>query len=273
MICGTGGLAQYLERYLKKEVKIVAYVNSFKEEKEINGKPVVAEADIVKYTYDYIVIAFSNFILGKDRLRNLGVLEEKMVAYHFNGTFYYSNNPMQSMFDDTYREQTNGNMIPEIFDLPEKRYYLCSMIKADMKMPIEYDFVREKTLELLIDEIKRKNITGSCAELGVYRGEFARKINGSLSDRTLYLYDTYEGFNDSEVKNDNSINWGTKLEHFKDTSIESVLNHMPAREKCVIRKGFFPETFTEQSERFAFVSIDVDLYDPIKNGLDTFYPY
>lgn len=163
-------------------------------------------------------------------------------------------------------------MIPEIFDLPEKRYYLCSMIKADMKMPIEYDFVREKTLELLIDEIKRKNITGSCAELGVYRGEFARKINGSLSDRTLYLYDTYEGFNDSEVKNDNSINWGTKLEHFKDTSIESVLNHMPAREKCVIRKGFFPETFTEQSERFAFVSIDVDLYDPIKNGLDTFYP-
>ena len=42
------------------------------------------------------------------------------------------------------------------------------------------------------------------AELGVYRGEFAKEINKVFPDRTLYLFDTFEGFAeqdcDTEVK-------------------------------------------------------------------------
>jgi len=39
-----------------------------------------------------------------------------------------------------------------------------------------------------------------------------------------------------------------------------------------IKKGYFPETFDLENEVFAFVSIDADLYDPIKSGLEIFYP-
>jgi len=48
---------------------------------------------------------------------------------------------------------------------------------------------------------------------------------------------------------------------------------MPYRERCVIRKGFFPETAAGlEDETFAFVSIDVDLESPIYNSLEFFYP-
>ena len=40
-----------------------------------------------------------------------------------------------------------------------------------------------------------------------------------------------------------------------------------------MRKGFFPETARGlEDERYAFVSMDPDLYDPVLSGLDYFYP-
>jgi O-methyltransferase len=43
-------------------------------------------------------------------------------------------------------------------------------------------------------------------------------------------------------------------------------------ESCIVKKGYFPETTTDVEEEFVFVSIDVDLYEPIYNGLVFFYP-
>jgi O-methyltransferase len=47
---------------------------------------------------------------------------------------------------------------------------------------------------------------------------------------------------------------------------------MPHRDKCIVRQGYFPETAVDTEEQFAFVSIDVDLYQPIYEGLKFFYP-
>ena len=47
---------------------------------------------------------------------------------------------------------------------------------------------------------------------------------------------------------------------------------MPYRSKCIIKKGYFPETANGLNDNFVFVSIDTDLYDPIYNGLTFFYP-
>jgi O-methyltransferase len=47
---------------------------------------------------------------------------------------------------------------------------------------------------------------------------------------------------------------------------------MKTKENCIIKKGYFPETAHEFEDTFAFVSIDVDLYEPIYNGLAYFYP-
>lgn len=48
---------------------------------------------------------------------------------------------------------------------------------------------------------------------------------------------------------------------------------MPYREKCIIRKGYFPDTAVGfENEQYAFVNIDVDLYKPIMAGLEYFWP-
>lgn len=43
-------------------------------------------------------------------------------------------------------------------------------------------------------------------------------------------------------------------------------------ERCIIKKGFFPETAEGIDETFIFVSLDMDLYQPMLEGLRYFYP-
>jgi O-methyltransferase len=59
---------------------------------------------------------------------------------------------------------------------------------------------------------------------------------------------------------------------FRDTSTTLVLSKMVKPENVIIRKGYFPETAAGLNERFCFVSLDADLYQPILNGLEYFYP-
>lgn len=54
-----------------------------------------------------------------------------------------------------------------------------------------FDHIRLATLELVSYEINSKNIKGNVAELGVYKGKFARYINKMFPDRNLYLFDTF----------------------------------------------------------------------------------
>ncbi len=54
-----------------------------------------------------------------------------------------------------------------------------------------FDYVRLSALELISFRIKNKQLVGNVAELGVYKGKFARYINQYFSDRTLYLFDTF----------------------------------------------------------------------------------
>jgi len=47
---------------------------------------------------------------------------------------------------------------------------------------------------------------------------------------------------------------------------------MKHKGNCIIKKGYFPETADGVVDTFAFVNIDVDLSEPIYNGLCWFYP-
>ena len=134
------------------------------------------------------------------------------------------------------------------------------------------DYIRLSTLELVAEEINTKNIQGAVAELGVYKGKFARYINQYFSDRKLYLFDTFKGFSDSDVKKEVEEKFSSGSQDFSNTSIQEVLSIMPFPEQCVIKEGFFPGTAEGLEEQFVFVSIDADLYEPIYCGLQYFYP-
>lgn len=114
---------------------------------------------------------------------------------------------------------------------------------------------------------------GSIAELGVYQGQSAALLNlyAEQFSRKIYLCDTFQGFPTQQFEDGMSEG---KKEAFKDITLESakaVVGHSPGIRWVV---GMFPDSITDEmrSDRFAFVSIDCDIYEPVYQGLEFFWP-
>lgn len=112
--------------------------------------------------------------------------------------------------------------------------------------PKEFD-IRLATMRLLAENLP----AGAVAELGVYKGDFAVEMAKAMPNREMHLFDSFEGFDGL----------------FTDTSAQAVQERLP---EAVIHKGFFPSTF--EAHDYAFVSLDPDLYEPVRDGLRLFWP-
>lgn len=121
---------------------------------------------------------------------------------------------------------------------------------------------------------KENGVEGAVAELGVYRGNTAKKINGAFDDRKLYLFDTFEGFAEEDVNKEKMEGLSeAKRGWFEDTSVELVLSKMPHPENAIIYKGYFPDTVKDGlDDTFCMVRLDMDLYEPTVAALDFFTP-
>ncbi|MDR0662116.1 MAG: TylF/MycF family methyltransferase, partial [Holosporales bacterium] len=137
------------------------------------------------------------------------------------------------------------------------------------------DYVLTRTLELVGEQLKDQ--PGSAAEVGVYKGTFAHKINQVFPDRKLFLYDTWEGPDvktcSSEERGKSCI--GVKEDWSDETPerlMEIVREGMVHPEMCVFRRGLFPETILpeDENEKFVLVSLDVNLYQPTRAALEFF---
>ena len=132
---------------------------------------------------------------------------------------------------------------------------------------LENDYVRVRTLEALCRRLS--SVPGAAAELGVYRGGFARCLNALLPERTLYLFDTFSGFDEAEAAGAAA---GFVAAH-RNASAERVLSLLPHPEKAVLRPGIFPATAEGlEGERFCLVSLDADLEESTLAGLRFFIP-
>lgn len=135
---------------------------------------------------------------------------------------------------------------------------------------------RIKFLENAATMLHEENIAeGAVAELGVYKGDFAKEMNRVFPENDLYLFDTFHGFHNLDDDLEQKAGFSTKTQegYFSDTSLDYVLSRMPFPDKCMIRKGFFPDTAVGlEDKEFLFVNIDADLYGPILAGLRWFYP-
>ena len=129
-------------------------------------------------------------------------------------------------------------------------------------------------LRLLAKEINQRNLPGAVAELGVYQGAFAAEINRLFPNRPLYLFDTFEGFMESDlaIEKETLKDAAPIKKDFHDTSVEEVLSRLPYPEKAILCKGHFPETLPKDLSSLAFVSLDADLYEPTLQGLKAFWP-
>ena len=132
---------------------------------------------------------------------------------------------------------------------------------------------RVATMRLLAEQIHEKNIPGDVAELGVFRGDFAVLINAAFPDRTIHLFDTFEGFpsEDIQIEFDHGLS-EAKAGDFSETARDIVEKRLQNREKALFYKGYFPSTFQAcMAKEFAFVSIDADLYAPTAAALPLFW--
>jgi O-methyltransferase len=134
------------------------------------------------------------------------------------------------------------------------------------------DYVRISTLELAAYEIYDRKVTGNIAEIGVHKGDFAKYLNIAFPDRKIYLFDTFKGFDKSDMEFDKENDYTTEFGDFSKTSVDLVLSKMKNPENCIVKQGFFPETAKGLEDKFCFVSLDVDLYLPTYEGLKYFYP-
>lgn len=132
---------------------------------------------------------------------------------------------------------------------------------------------RRKFCEDFASVIYSKNIFGCIAEAGVFQGEFAAVMNENFPDRKLYLFDTFEGFDQRDVVIEEKHQYSdAKAGYLNITSEILVLNKMPHPENCIIKKGYFPKTTCGIDEKFCYVNLDMDLYKPTLEGLRFFYP-
>ena len=112
-------------------------------------------------------------------------------------------------------------------------------------------------------------LSGSVAELGVYKGGSAKILCEIKGDKKLYLFDTFHGLSEVDKKIDLAENgW------FNDTSFEKVSNYLKEYKQVYFFVGIFPETITDEvsNDKFSFVNLDTDLYKSTLNGLRFFWP-
>ena len=128
-------------------------------------------------------------------------------------------------------------------------------------------------MRLIAEQINSLGIPGDVAELGVYRGDFARLINAAFRERRIHLFDTFEGFapQDIAVERENGYS-NANVGDFGGTAKDAVDKRLFYRDKAVFHKGFFPDTFNACRDLgFAFVSLDADLYSPTAAALPLFW--
>lgn len=139
-----------------------------------------------------------------------------------------------------------------------------------------WDTTRRDMLVLLLRTILEKKVEGDFAEVGVYKGSTAKLFHHYAPEKVLHLFDTFEGFTAKGAQAE-LHETGLSVAHstFSDTSLDEVrLRIAPCNENVRFYKGLFPQSIPEGfgAQRFAFVHLDADLYEPIIKGLEFFYP-
>jgi O-methyltransferase len=110
-------------------------------------------------------------------------------------------------------------------------------------------------------------VPGAIAEVGVFRGGTARVIGEAKGERTLHLFDTFQG-----LPAPKDIDTGFAEGEYS-CSLEAVKAFLAGIPDVHCYKGLFPATGAPVADQlFSFVHLDVDLYESTREALAFFYP-
>lgn len=308
-IFGAGSMAGIVAPALRREkAEILAYLDEseYVAGAVCQGTPIRHPRNVAGSDYDFILVACAGAGAVAERLTTgYGLPPEKIVPFDVLELCAVTPKPrpFAGMMRElsAYLDKYPG--LREIFDLknllrhPFFAAYLLSPTGEEYRvaeevlayhglraslaadgveamlphMPLISDYVRHATFSLLAKEITTRNVSGSIAELGVFKGELAETLARLFPHRPLYLFDTFRGFDRGQLHYDQQ-KFGSCMGDLSDTSVEKVRKRLSFHKFCVFKPGLFPETAKDLDETFALVSLDVDIYVPTFDGLAYFYP-
>jgi hypothetical protein len=117
-----------------------------------------------------------------------------------------------------------------------------------------------------------KNLPGAVAECGSYVGVAAWFIANEIDGTDFYLFDSFEGL--SAPSEEDLTPKGVHQWSAGDLAVgeELLMRNLKGFPSIHIKKGWIPDRFSEVSDqKFKFVHIDVDLYEPTRESLKFFY--
>lgn len=273
LIWGTGRLAGKVVGKHVALADVRAFVDNDKAKAEYMGKPVVQPEKLSAMHYDAILVANLFREQIEKQCRELGIPMERVIFLYENCVLSDVNKDyrfVESVVGEAYAERIKNRY--RVIRTVEPTEELCLSGVSGGYM--DTDYVRMKSFELAVKEIRKREVPGAVAEAGVFRGEFAQYINIAFPERKLYLFDTFDGFDAnealSELKSGNCTEAFVKA--YKETNIGTVLSRMRSIENIVIKQGFFPQSLGGMEDTFAFVSLDMDFEESIYEGLRYFYP-
>ena len=259
-VWGTGcGASELIEAGLALS-QVTAFVDSFPMGEAFLCKPVYLPEQMPLEDCDLLIITSRQAESIEKRCAELGIPAEKCLFLK-NNMVLTDRNAACTHAKALLGEELLKKLLPGQHIVPTPAQL------SDSALPVQdlsNDYVRLTTLELLCRRLK--NIPGAAAELGVYRGFFARCVNQLLPERTLYLFDSFEGFAEDACASESF-----QAAH-RNTAMDKVLSIMPHPEKITLKPGFFPESLEGLEERFCLVSLDVDFYQATLDGLEYFWP-
>lgn len=278
------GIGDRTDLYMKfdyfESCEIVAFIDSYKYGYEYYGIKVYSP-DYVKQIIDdidYLIISTYYYSEILSSCMEMGIPREKIVLTDIvqEPLFRTDLNIIKSLSPVLYKAmQINQYKLIKMNETDSVDENRLVGIGKYSRQEYMSDYFRFRTFEFAAAEIKDRNIEGEVAEFGVFRGTFASLISEKFSDRKIFLFDTFEGFDPNEAKKEAEAGYSDEEFEYAHTrtSSNTALDNMPYPQQCVLCKGFFPQSITEEAEKtkFAFVSIDVDFEDSIYEGIKFFY--
>lgn len=268
------------DRDLWGDNEILAVVESNPTCQIYKGYNVIVPELIKEYEpYDYIIVNNQYYQEIVVKLCEMQITLDKIVITDNVREQPFKNlfNKAQAVIPQIY--EMNKDVIKQTVKINERDNFDAATIYVDPRfkdLEYSFDYYRYRTFEFVAEQIEDNGIEGALAEFGVFRGLFSAVISRKFPNRKIYLFDTFEGFENTEARKELELGNCSEsfIESHKDTSVERMIKNLPYPNNAVVCKGFFPDSITDKArnEKYAFVSLDVDFEESTFEGLRFFYP-
>lgn len=202
--------------------------------------------------------------------------------YRMQKVIQYSIEKLFSCFNLKISRISTQSIPSVFFEIDSDFNPLYDLAQQKTQMTTSDNYLRRQrhyTLMKLLQQTSTVINQGNVAECGCWRGLSSFQISTNLKkmnfQKKFYIFDSFEGLSEYLVE-DGKQQVGTdedvRRKHFA-YPIDLVRENLRDFDFIDLKKGWIPERFGEvDNERFSFVHIDVDLYQPIRDSLEFFYP-